>query len=220
LRVAAGSRGELVELPEAALLRAIPATPLGDRLRPILRQTLSLPLDSDGTRRRIGGGLAELRRELEQRAPGAELAAGHHLSLALLEVWRLARAGHLGSGGSAQGIAERFVMLAGQHGREHWAVEDYCREIRVGRDRLGDAVRAAIGLSPRAYLHRELHRAARELLAGSGLQVAQVAFQLGFPDPAYFNRFFARMEGVSPGRFRRRIRARGHGPDESFAAWP
>jgi AraC family transcriptional regulator, transcriptional activator of pobA len=218
LRLAAGSRGELAEPTELALARAVPATPLGEQLRNALRGAMVLPLDDPASRTRVAHCLAELRRELAAREPGVELAAAHHLSLALLHLWRLARAGT--AGGSAAGLVERFVQLAGQHSRSHRSVAEYCRELGATRDQLLRAVQAATGLSPQAYLHRELHREARDLLAGTGLQVAEIGFRLGFPDPAYFNRFFARMEGASPGRFRRRVRARPQAADGSFAAWP
>ncbi|WP_282026527.1 helix-turn-helix domain-containing protein [Limimaricola cinnabarinus] len=75
-------------------------------------------------------------------------------------------------------------------------------------------------LSTRGWLHGELHRQARDLLPGTGRQAAQVAYRLGFSDPACFNRFFTRREGVPPGRFRRRA-ARSMGvASDSFAACP
>jgi AraC-like DNA-binding protein len=43
---------------------------------------------------------------------------------------------------------------------------------------------------------------ARRLLAHSDLTAAQVGFQFGFEDPAYFARFFRREAGEAPTRFR------------------
>jgi AraC family transcriptional activator of pobA len=48
-----------------------------------------------------------------------------------------------------------------------------------------------------------------------------VAYSLGFREPAYFNRFFKRVTGQSPGAYRRSCRsARSAVTAESFAAWP
>ena len=41
----------------------------------------------------------------------------------------------------------------------------------------------------------------------TGLTIAEIAYDLGFVDPAYFTRFFAREAGEPPGEFRRRHRA-------------
>jgi AraC family transcriptional activator of pobA len=79
----------------------------------------------------------------------------------------------------------------------------------VKRDRLNVSVRRATGLSPQAYLHREIMRDACELLASTGLPVSQIAFRLGYVDPAYFNRFFTRQSGQSPGRYRHVLRTDG-----------
>jgi AraC family transcriptional activator of pobA len=104
--------------------------------------------------------------------------------------------------------------------RDHRPVEDYARDLRVSRDRLGSAVKRATGLSPRAYLHRLLLRDAMELLANTGMPVSQVAFRLGFVDPAYFTRFFKRETGQNPGAFRRSHRRSDTTEPQSFAAWP
>jgi AraC family transcriptional activator of pobA len=45
---------------------------------------------------------------------------------------------------------------------------------------------------------------AERQLRYTGMSVAQVAYFLGFEDPAYFTRFFSRRTGVSPKVFRGR----------------
>jgi len=64
------------------------------------------------------------------------------------------------------------------------------------------AVSRATGLSPQAYLHRRIRRDACELLANTGLPVSQIAFHLGYVDPAYFNHFLTRQSGQCPGKYR------------------
>ena len=59
---------------------------------------------------------------------------------------------------------------------------------------------------------------AEALLEDSSLQIAEIANELGFSDPAYFSRFYKRLSGRSPNRQRREVvRTTGRG---SFAAWP
>ncbi|MET0366097.1 MAG: helix-turn-helix domain-containing protein, partial [Sphingobium sp.] len=47
---------------------------------------------------------------------------------------------------------------------------------------------------------------ARRSLLYSNLSVAEIAFSVGFADPAYFSRFFQRNMGVSPRQYRDRQR--------------
>jgi AraC family transcriptional regulator, transcriptional activator of pobA len=217
LLVEGGARGTLVSIPDLALIRALPATPLGEQIGRTLGQSLSLVHELPSRVAALVDGLAAERGAGE---PGADVAEAHYLALVLIQLWRLARADLVAHGRAPQGLAERFVQLAGQHAREHWRVGDYARRLAVSRDRLGSAVRRATGLSPQDYLHRALIREATELLANTGMPVAQIAFRLGYSDPAYFTRFFTRQVGTSPGRFRRRAKAKLAAGDMSYAAWP
>ena len=219
LRLQAGSTAEMLEIPEPFLARAAPAGAFGDEVRRALGRTLMLPLDEEPTRRRLALSFEAIREELDAAAAGYALAVEHQLSLAFIRLWRLARAQGSVAAGGGRTLLDRFVLLVGLHAREHWGVGDYCAALGVSRDRLGRAVQGATGLSPQGYVHRELHREARELLLESTLPVSQIAFRLGFSDPAYFNRFFRRIEGVAPGRLRRAQRSRARA-DGSFAAWP
>ena len=62
-----------------------------------------------------------------------------------------------------------------------------------------------IGMSPKAYLNRRLNQEASRLLLNTDWRVKEVAQKLAFADEFYFSRFFTKMNGVSPGRFRRQF---------------
>ncbi|WP_375691548.1 helix-turn-helix domain-containing protein [Pseudooceanicola sp. LIPI14-2-Ac024] len=217
LRVAPGSRGALLVLSQATLSRVLPPSAFGQEMHRMLRADLSVA--AEGERQAIAAQLADLQQETRGGAPAADMVAEHLLSVVLIRLWRAARAGRVRPDVAARGVAQGFVQLAGLHLRDHWQVADYAAALGVSRDRLSAAVRRATGRAPQVWLHEALHREATELLSHSSLQVAQVAFRLGFSDPAYFNRFFKRMEGVPPSRYRRRTRPRA-AEAPSFAAWP
>jgi AraC family transcriptional activator of pobA len=212
-----GTRGTLLSIPDGVLAQAMPATPIGEQMQRTLSQDLDLAAESAGSIPPLLEGFATERQGSE---PGAEIATSNYLTLMLLQLWRLARRDIVHLGGAPQGLSERFILLAAQRVRDHRPVEDYARDLRVSRDRLGSAVKRATGLSPRAYLHRLLLRDAMELLANTGMPVSQVAFRLGFVDPAYFTRFFKRETGQNPGAFRRSHRRSDTTEPQSFAAWP
>jgi len=58
------------------------------------------------------------------------------------------------------------------------------------------------GRSPAAMVDQRAMLEARRSLLYSNLSVAEVAYSVGFSDPAYFTRFFTRNAGRSPRRFR------------------
>lgn len=64
---------------------------------------------------------------------------------------------------------------------------------------------AYFGTSPKNYLNQRLNQEICQLLLGTGLPIKQIAKQLHFTDEYYFNRFFHRMNNVSPARYRRRF---------------
>ncbi|MEN9063206.1 helix-turn-helix domain-containing protein [Ponticoccus litoralis] len=192
-------------------------TPIGAQMQRTLSQDLNLSPELPEHMEEL---LTGFMRERQADEPGADIAAANYLALLLLQLWRLARRDLVHLGGAPQGLSERFVLMAARRVRDHLSVDAYARDLQVSRNRLGSAVKRATGLSPRAYLHRLLVRDAMELLANTGMPVSQIAFRLGYSDPAYFTRFFRRETGQNPGAFRRSFRRKNSIEPQSFAAWP
>jgi AraC family transcriptional activator of pobA len=212
-----GTRGMVMLAPRQTLVRSLPASLLADQMGILLREGISQPLGQNDAIVRLLDGVAV---EKQANLPGSSQALEHYLGLILLHLWRMLGTDIISRQRSPRGLAERFVMLTGQHRHQHWTVERYAEALEVKRDRLNVSVRRATGLSPQAYLHREIMRDACELLASTGLPVSQIAFRLGFADPAYFNRFFTRQSGQTPGKYRHVLRSRKEQGDLTYAAWP
>jgi len=117
-------------------------------------------------------------------------------------------------------LVQNFMQLVELNAREQWRVADYARVMGISSDRLTTAIRRATGQSPLELVHGRLLQDAESLLERSSLQVREVADALGFRDAGYFNRFFSRLKGVPPGRFRQQVRISSMREPDSFAAWP
>lgn len=219
LRLNAGSRGSLLKTTEIGLAHAMPTGTSAIMVRSTLQRVLTRTL-AEKDSLELAGYLDTIADENFRSSTGSDTIIASLLSVTLIRICQHAMADVAGAASTAGSLTERFVLLVSQHKRDQWGVEDYAGQLGVNRERLGFVVRKATGLSPQAYIHRELLSEARDLLLNSSLQVAEIAFRLGFQDPGYFNRFFTRNEGTSPGRFRRTAVRIQNVAQPSYAAWP
>jgi AraC-like DNA-binding protein len=60
----------------------------------------------------------------------------------------------------------------------------------------------AMGITPHQYLDHVRLSHAKSLLRNRKLTIPEVASRVGIPDPFYFTRWFAKLAGAPPGRFR------------------
>lgn len=220
LRLDAGTRGMALSIPDAHLGRAIPTDPIAGDLRETIGFPLiNRPLDPDRGARIIDL-IDSIRVELFDNGPAAGTVVQHSLTLLLIEIWRGFRPRLTGPKPLPRRIVHTFFFLVDLHLHDHWRVQDYAHHIGVSKDRLNSAVRRATGRAPLAHIHARIMTEAKTLLSESGLQVAEVAYKLGYRDAAYFNRFFQRQAGMPPGRFRTQALRDRPDHDLSYAAWP
>lgn len=67
------------------------------------------------------------------------------------------------------------------------------------------AFKSATGVTPRAYLNSELNQRACSMIVGGGLSMREIYHALGFRDEYCFNRFFKKMNGIPPLRYRKSL---------------
>lgn len=79
-------------------------------------------------------------------------------------------------------------------------------EFELSQRSLNRRFRKATGLSPTRYLQEIRLEKAKELLKTSNLSVAEVAYNVGYPDSAYFSALFRRHVSLPPGEYRRLVR--------------
>ena len=102
-------------------------------------------------------------------------------------------------------LLQRFEGLLEAHFREHWRVSDYARALAVSPTHLSRVVRAATGAPASHLIDARIVREARRHLAFTHLQVASIAYTLGYQDPSLFSRVFARVTGRSPRAYRQQV---------------
>jgi AraC family transcriptional activator of pobA len=155
----------------------------------------------------LAGLSSMLLREFERSAGGRESALRGLLGAWVANAYRVGQhsaVGALGSGERQREVVARFREAIEGHFRQHAAISSYCRQIGISESQLRRACLMVTGQSPVALIHLRTLVEAERQLRYTGMSVAQIAYYLGFDDPAYFTRFFSRRAGVSPKAFRGR----------------
>jgi len=172
-------------------------------LRPVLNRTAVWPASEALTRtmRRIAKGFAS--RDFA-RAQVLRSLAG----LLLGQIAQALASREDAAEEASPDLFRRFEALLEKHFTEHWRVADYANALAISPTHLSRVAKIATGRPATRLIEERLVREACRNLVYTNLSVSGIAYALGFSDPAYFSRVFARATGLSP----RKFRLRAHSP--------
>lgn len=102
-------------------------------------------------------------------------------------------------------LSSAYLAKVFDTSRTFGGVSGYAAELGVTPSHLNRAVKAETGRSAGEWIESARLSLARNLLHDPSVPVSEVAYRLGFEDPAYFSRFFRKAVGMSPTDFRRML---------------
>lgn len=108
----------------------------------------------------------------------------------------------MGGTRSANDIFDRFIYLVNSHCRDHRQLAFYADKICITERYLSTVVRQTSGVTAKEWIDRAVITAAKVMLRHGNLQVAQIAERLHFPNASFFCKYFKRLEGCTPQKFR------------------
>lgn len=149
--------------------------------------------------------LARLAGELAGGDALGALAGEALLSLVLIDVARALGAAESGPSMAPRrdaALVARFRAQIEARLGDGWTVAQHAQALGLSVSRLRAACAAASGEAPIRMIQDRTMIEARRLLTHGTAPVSAIAYALGFADPAYFSRWFARIEGRSPGVYR------------------
>lgn len=191
---------------DAALARELAATT--PALADLTAGASALALDRGALAQTDLWGLGQmLLREYGRAAPGRQAALRGLLGALLANLLRLA--GSVSQPAPTRGARDRTLVsrlrayIEG-HLREPVTIARCAAELRCSPATLRRACLGVAGCGPLELLHQRRLLEAQRQLRYTSMPVTQVAYYLGFEDPAYFSRFFTRLAGLSPRAFRLR----------------
>lgn len=107
-------------------------------------------------------------------------------------------------------LLKNFQAKINERFRELHEVGDYAPLFHISAKHLSEVVKIQSGRPAIKHIHERLVLEARRLLFHTNHSLKEIAFDLGFSDASYFNRFFKRETGVTPAGYRATIRKMYH----------
>jgi AraC family transcriptional activator of pobA len=162
------------------------------------------PLGKD-VARSIAAQARTLIRELAWNSPGHRTAVDAALALILVQALRgIALSSREDSHGRSRHaeLVARFRALVEERFRLREPIGHYAGMLGVSPTTLRVACATIAGMPPADIVNLRAFLEARRALSYTTLTVAEIAYGLGFVDPAYFTRSFTRHAGLSPRAFR------------------
>jgi len=95
-----------------------------------------------------------------------------------------------------------FQVFVERNLTEHHTIKAIAEKLAVSTDTLNTIVKQFSGLTPKEFItNRLILEARRRMHYGKRVSVKQLAFDLGFNDPDYFNRVFKKITGKTAAEF-------------------
>lgn len=108
-------------------------------------------------------------------------------------------------------VYRMFRKLLSENYREHHDISFYAGRLNISPTYLSRIVKLVTGRTVHFHVSEYVCAEARRMLEFTEADVKEVAEVLGFADQSSFGKFFFRMTGMSPLRFRNVKRGAGHG---------
>jgi AraC family transcriptional activator of pobA len=115
-----------------------------------------------------------------------------------------------GDTSAEQLLLKKFHSKIDESFQELHEVGDYASLLNISAGHLSEIVKNQSGKPAIKHIHERLVMEARRLLFHTHNPLKEIAFDLGFSDASYFNRFFKRETGDTPAGYRDKIREMYH----------
>lgn len=133
------------------------------------------------------------------------LSIGSYLKLLLIECNNLCAINPIESDvdTSGENLIRSFKSSVDQHYKKEHSTTFYANELYITPDHLNRTFKARIGKTAKEYIQARIITEAKRLLYFTDLSNKEIAYELGFNEPANFSAFFKKHTDLSPSKFKK-----------------
>lgn len=141
------------------------------------------------------------------QGPVAEIVEGY-LGILLIKCAHWAREGRTAPAAQegTNDVVRRFIELVERGYITDRQVNHYAEQLAVSADHLNELVKARLDRTASKVIQDRLFLEAKRLLLHAEMSIKEVGYALNMSDPAYFTRWFSKMDGRTPADYRTHIR--------------
>ncbi|TPK88612.1 helix-turn-helix domain-containing protein [Mesorhizobium sp. B2-4-12] len=173
-------------------------------LLPLDRPVFTDSLPQHAAWQRLAAVLEMIAAEYAEAQAGNDKTLPALIAVALSHIARRAPAIVAAPPSSDASLAFGLRRLVDAHFRDNWSVDRYVVSLATTPHLLDKASRAVLGAGVKRTVSERRLLEAKRLLLFTVRTVEDIAYEIGFDDPAYFSRFFRERVGEAPAAWRRR----------------
>jgi AraC family transcriptional activator of pobA len=159
----------------------------------------------------VEDALAKINAEYRQPSEWQQRMLAAHFTVLLTYLSRLYTQQVKDGGVSADKLLlQNFQARVDSGFRQIHEVGGYASMLNISPGHLSEVVKLQSGKPAIKHIHERLVLEAKRLLFHTHSSLKEIAFELGFADASYFNRFFKREAGLTPAEYRANIRKMYH----------
>ncbi|MGM9699237.1 MAG: helix-turn-helix domain-containing protein [Prevotella sp.] len=97
-----------------------------------------------------------------------------------------------------QQLFSEFIRLVSQHATKQRSLDFYASQLCITPRYMSSIVKSISGKSAKHWIDEATVNAVKVLLCYSDRQVAEISYDLNFPNPSFFCKYFKRLVGMTP----------------------
>jgi AraC-like DNA-binding protein len=105
-----------------------------------------------------------------------------------------------------QKLHRKYISLINNYYIEKRTVEEYANALAVSAKHLSQSVKLVSGKNALWFINDRIFTEAKSLIRFTDFEIAEIAYQLNFSDPANFGKFFKKLSGITPLQYRNQER--------------
>lgn len=100
-------------------------------------------------------------------------------------------------------LFQKFIQLVNNYYIEKRTIEEYAELLFVTPNHLSQSVKSSSGKNALSFINERIITEAKSLILYTDFDIAEIAYQLNFSDPANFGKFFKKHTDLTPLEFRK-----------------